>query len=274
MILAAVLVNIADIFTRGAVKFMENVASTVTPKSSMAALNPIQKAVFIQIIAIIIGFATSYVSLLSTLIWVPITMPCHELGHTLAYWLTGAPAIPTYFMTALLDTRSTKLALCITAILAAGIMLTRKCGRLSMSFLLACFLIIQIPLSFVLSVAFQEQICIAAGLAGESLLAPLLLFLSFENLGSWWLRHRYIFTTAALISLGNSLGTWLQILAKTRELPYGSLLLGEDHGDINRLIDIYLWSEQELSWLFFSLALLSLFASASYTLIRLHLSHE
>lgn len=219
--------------------------------------------------ALAFGVAASGVGILATAIWVPITVPCHELGHAAAHWLSGAPALPALFLTFVLAERSVKFALGISAVLFALLWVCLRFRRQALSCFVALVIFVQIILSYFVSAETQEQVAIVAGFAGEAAWAPVFIFFAFENLGRWWFRHRILFAVAAIISLGNSLGTWAQILIGARPLPYGAFLEQAEHGDINRLVDGFAWSPSHVATLFFSIAVAALIMSVFFSIARL-----
>ncbi len=220
-------------------------------------------------VALSIGFIASFVSVLSTFIWVPITMPCHEIGHAAAAWLSGVFAVPTFFFTATFSRYSLTFAAVVTGALGVLIVVARRVQRVFLAHFLFAVAAAQFSISYLFSASLQEQIRIAGGLAGEALWAPILIYVSFENFGRWWRTNKIVLAFAATISLGHSLGRWLQIKIGRSELPFGSLLFGEDQGDLNQLVDAYGWSPGQLAILFFGIAVIGLLASLLCLSVRM-----
>lgn len=220
-------------------------------------------------VAFTVGLLASCIEMLSVALWIPVTMPAHELGHAAAHWLTGAFAIPTFFMTAVFGEPSLFLGAGITFVLGGILFWAFKKRRYSLTGIIGILLLLQLTATFVAPAVVQKQFGIASGLGGEAFFAPLFLALSYENFGGWWRRHRMILACAAVASLGKSIGEWLGILLKVKPLPYGSLLFGEEHGDINQLIDTFGWSQEGLVSLFLGVALLSTIVCCGQILVSL-----
>ncbi len=182
-------------------------------------------------------------------------MPCHELGHAIAGWLSGKMAIPTVFLTVSGEAKTPFVYLPVSTALLCALYLTYRARHTCACIAVSAVLCGQIYLSFVASEKTQRQVELMGGLAGECLLAPVLTWLAFANLGSIWKKYRLGLAAWSAIALGSRVAFWGAVALGLDELPHGALLMGEEMGDTNQLIDTFGWSAQQLVWIFGASAL-------------------
>lgn len=209
-------------------------------------------------VGLFVGALSYLISTLGTFFWIPVVMPCHEIGHAIVGWLSGKPAIPTLFITVSAGDTTPLVHAAVSAILLLGLYLAFRarhtCACVAISLVCAA----QVFLSVLASETVQKQIELIGGLGGECLLAPLLAWLAFVHLGSIWQRYRVGLATWSSIALGSKVIFWGAVVMGLDELPHGALLMGEEMGDTNRLIEEFHWTSQHLIWLFSAIALCSL----------------
>ncbi len=188
----------------------------------------------------------------------PLFMPFHELGHAVAGWLFGKPSVPAPFITLALGEVSLLLQIIVTGVLMSGIWFAHRAGSSLATGALLLLFAAQLFLSFAASSATQNQVELLAGLAGECLFAPIFAWLALVNLGSIWRRYRVGVAACAAITLGNKFLLWGAVVLGMAEMPHGALLLGEEYGDTNRLMQEFNWRQDQLQWFFAGNACFSL----------------
>jgi hypothetical protein len=218
--------------------------------------------------ALVLGGLSYFTPFLDTFFWVPILMPCHELGHAIADWLSGKTAVPTVFFTVSGEEKTPFVYLPVAAALLCTLYFTYRARHTCACIAVTAVLGGQIYLSFVASKQVQRQVELMGGLAGECLLAPLLTWLAFVNLGSIWRKYRLGLAAWAAIALGSRVAFWGAVVTGLGELPHGAFVMGEEMGDTNQLIDTFGWSAQHLIWIFSAIALCSVWLTSAIVTVE------
>lgn len=226
-------------------------------RSDIHIQNP-QTVRYWSLAGLLVGATSYFIPALQLFFWVPVLMPCHELGHAVVGWLSGKPSVPAPFVTLSLGDVSLIVQLVVTGILLTGASAAFRAGNTVACGALLLVFGAQLFLSFIASQKVQEQIELLGGLAGECLIAPVLAWLAFANFGSIWRRYRVGFAACASIALGNQFLFWGAVVLGFEEMPHGAFLMGEEHGDTNRLMDEFHWSKEHLMWFFAGNACFSL----------------
>jgi hypothetical protein len=166
-------------------------------------------------------------------------MPFHETGHALAGWMAGIVSIPLPFFTAQMTDSGGAFAflVSITVILA----MLRVGLRRGIVFWLGCGSFAALLLLFkgVLADDADRLLWFSwSGVGGEFVLGTLCVLAFFYRMSRrpHWDTVRYVLLLVGLSVLLSSWTMWLHIEAGTEPFPLGSLLFGDSHGDMNRLL--------------------------------------
>ena len=180
----------------------------------------------------------------------------HELGHFFASILSGRPAVPVYFLATVNFEFSWLFVVCLFGLWIGGATYSYYNKRTAWVVLFAVFTICQCICSFFLSDPHFQQLVLLCGFAGEALLATLLL--QDLPLPQKIVRYRYALLFTGSYGVICSLKRWINAYLDSAAIPNGSLMLGADHGDLNRLRDNFDWSDQSLITLYLILVLVCL----------------
>lgn len=220
--------------------------------------------------------------IISILVWLA-SMPFHEVGHALVYWLSGRIAIPSFGATLpLQESRSILTCLALATLLPWGHR-KAKAAKLFACSLLCAVLAALCPI-FTLIIPFRavEACVLYAGLGGELYLAVLAIVLFLEPMPRRfaWDRNRYLFLILGAASFGNSLLRWYRAQRDSSNLPMGALfdfggLFGdgnESSGDLDRLIREFGWSTQGIISVYTYTALVSIGLLIAYFFLQAYLN--
>ncbi len=183
----------------------------------------------------------------------------HEMGHTLASWLGGTPAIPLAVVT--IPFKIPKLVT--YAILAGSLSYWANKGRQeglkAFTYFFCGVLILQFAMTFVLPDATVSMLFVLGGILGQFLL-PLFLAVAFfyELPKFWnWKLFRFAALFVAIYCLEMNAHYWRDIVSGKAQMPMGSLVggAGDSNGDINRLINEFGWTSVSLTHFFTLLGL-------------------
>lgn len=166
-------------------------------------------------------------------------MPFHEIGHALAGWMAGIVSIPLPFLTLPLTKPGGMFAFLISIIVILAML--RVGLRRANAFWLGCGLFAAILLLFkgVFADNTARLLWVSwSGVGGEFVLGTLCVLAFFYPMSrhARWKTARYVVLMLGFSVLLSSWTTWLDIKAGTEPFPLGSMLFGEDTGDMNRLI--------------------------------------
>jgi hypothetical protein len=175
----------------------------------------------------------------------------HELGHASAAWLSGRPAVPLPIgWTNVQPERSGLFYLgLLAAFVVLGVAGWRE--RKAWPVILAPALIAaQAYMTWVLPPDRAHLWMIFAGVGGEFYLAAAMGCLFFFEFPDWfrWGSCRYVVLFIASASFAESYSLWKRVKSGVEEIPYGSMINGEDDGggDMNILADDYHWTQHQI----------------------------
>jgi len=175
----------------------------------------------------------------------------HELGHASAAWLSGRPAVPLPIgWTNVLPDRSVAFYLVLLAafaVLGGAGWRERKAWPVILA---AALVAAQAYMTWLLPEDRARLWMIFAGVGGEFYLAAAMSCLFFFEFPEWfrWGSCRYVVLFIASASFSESYALWRRIKSGAQEIPYGSMINGEDDGggDMNILADDYHWTRHQI----------------------------
>jgi hypothetical protein len=172
----------------------------------------------------------------------------HELGHTLAGWMGGQIAIPTYGFT-LTFGHSGAFFFCFIATISFGIWKTREHEYFYLMTVLCLMGISAMILGTVSTTAFRQMIFVIGGYLGEALLSTFLIcgfYYKFPERLRWDF-FRYPIVLIAFVVLFKSHNLWSLAQKSTGHLPMGGSILSEsDQSDTEKLLDSGYWTGKTL----------------------------
>jgi hypothetical protein len=183
----------------------------------------------------------------------------HEVGHASVQWLSGRPAIPVPF--GWTNTEHDKSYVVYSAVLLAigalGVAGWRE--RKAWPILLAAALLgAQTYLTWFLPEDRAHMWMIFGGVGGEFYLSAAMIGLFYFEFPEWfrWGWCRYIVLFIAASSFQESYVFWKQVKRGLEDIPYGSMINGEDDGggDMNILKDDYHWTQHQIIYTYNHLA--------------------
>ncbi|MFZ9520360.1 MAG: hypothetical protein ACO3A4_07775 [Silvanigrellaceae bacterium] len=178
-----------------------------------------------------------------------LSMPLHELGHAAASWFAGISATPLPFFTSWDEIRSNSVILFFCTLWTAGIVTAIHWRSRVMILFFAAALLIQFWATFFVPLERINENRIAFGFTGEIVFSALLVASFVYRLPP---RLRWDFWRFPVVSLGGMLFgaaamQWLQIRNDPSRIPWGSAIsTDENDGDLNKLRDLYHWSEAQI----------------------------
>jgi hypothetical protein len=175
----------------------------------------------------------------------------HELGHATVAWLTGRRALPLPFgWTSVADERSMFVYLGVLFLL--GLLLVAGWReRMAWPVILAAALAaLQLEMTWFMPEHTQRMLEIFAGVGGEFLLSALMMaafFVQFPEKFRWG-ACRYVVLFIAASCLINASTYWNRVHHGTEDIPWGSMINGEDDGggDMNILRDEFGWTNHQI----------------------------
>lgn len=179
----------------------------------------------------------------------PLQLWVHEVGHATVAWFSGRRALPLPFgWTNVLLERS--LFVYFGMLLLFGLLFWagwKEKKRSAMLFAVICA-IVQFVMTWIQTADQFEMWLAFGGVGGEFYLSALMIAGFYFQLPNYW---RWDFWRYPLIISGantfwGAFSMWQDIQKGTRSIPWGSLLLGEDVGDMNTLSEAYNWSDKTI----------------------------
>jgi len=201
-------------------------------------------------------------------------MPFHELGHAAASWLSSRIAIPLPFFTFWLEEQSALMGGVVVGVLGWLMFHTWREKNHFMLGVAAALLATWAIATFVISPTTTLMWQILAGALGEILFGGFLLVAFHFPLPD---RFRWDFWRwAALVPAGlcfvHALRLWRTVSADVSQMPWGSAIGADSDGDMNRLVQQFGWSANDLADFYLAVAyacLLALFVTYAYAAYRL-----
>jgi Zn-finger nucleic acid-binding protein len=196
--------------------------------------------------------STNFGRLLASLVG----MPFHEVGHAAASWLSSRIAIPLPFFTFWYDDQSVLMGLVVACVLGWLIFHTYREKNWFMLGSASAVLLAWAVMTFVIPPGQTLMWQILSGALGEVVFGGFLLIAFHFPLPD---RLRWDFWRwAALIPAGLSftyaLTLWRTVAADVSQMPWGSAIGSESDGDMNRLVQQFHWSANDLADLYLTTA--------------------
>jgi Zn-finger nucleic acid-binding protein len=221
------------------------VMSLETPRFDLVALP----------LAVVMGFIMEKIHLLSLIAWY-FSMLVHEFSHGLVAWLSGFPSLPLPFGFTFIAEERHLWATAWGFILWSGGMTAALILR---SFIIGVhfgvLFLMQIYFSLFLSQHQAQAMVIAGGVAGEILFAGWLLgafhYKPTEKLR--WDFWRFPCFILGLFLFNKGILRWMYIYLEHKEIPWGTVMGGNNHGDMSRLRDVWHWRPEEIKNRYFVL---------------------
>jgi Zn-finger nucleic acid-binding protein len=185
---------------------------------------------------------------LSFLVWGTVEMWFHELGHAVVAWLSGFVAVPLPFFTMMpRETRSGWVVAIVLGMIGAIAYESARRGLWGLVAFAGGLAFMQLLLTFVLNPAQARQWGIFAGQGGAIVLPTLVMLAFYEPLGWRWDFWRYPVALIAAVGFVHALFLWTGVTLGTGVMPHGSAVGDDAHGDMERLVREYHWTNASLA---------------------------
>jgi hypothetical protein len=183
----------------------------------------------------------------------------HEVGHASVAWLSGRPALPLPIgWTNVEPNKSTILYLVILISLGALAVSGWRERKAWPMILAAGLMAAQTFMTWGLPDNRAHLWMIFGGVGGEFYLSAAMICLFYFEFpeGFRWGSCRYIVLFIGAASFFESYSFWKKVKSGAEEIPYGSMINGEDDGggDMNILADDYHWTQHQIVFTYNHLA--------------------
>lgn len=176
----------------------------------------------------------------------------HEFGHSVIAWLGGIAATPLPFgWSNMGEDRALFVHVCLFFLLGAMAYYAYLAERWYWVFMAGALCILKLYFSWGLSIDRLKIAIVYGGVGGEFFFSAFLwcaAFHRFTDSEDAWKVIRYCFLIVAAYALCASTFQWLDISKGRADIPFGSLIHGEEDtgGDMNQLLDMAGWTRKEL----------------------------
>jgi hypothetical protein len=198
----------------------------------------------------------------------------HELGHAVAAWLCGFPAVPGPWFTSVGGERSFLFALAITGGLAWALWRTWTDHRRVLSGLVLAVLVLQLGLTLVLSPAKAETLISFCGDAGSLVFGSALMATFFvppgHKLHRDWLRWGFLVIGAA--SFADTFPDWWTARHEPSIIAFGEIE-GRGDTDPSSLLQAG-WTVDQMVSRYVGIGVLSLIALAAAQVVHFRRTRE
>jgi Zn-finger nucleic acid-binding protein len=200
-------------------------------------------------------------------------MPFHELGHAAASWLSSRIAIPLPFFTFWFDDQSVLMGAIVAGVLGWLLFHTYREKNWFMFGSASVVTLAWAVATFVIDPTRTLMWQILSGALGEVVFGSFLLVAFHFALPDRlrWDFWRWIALVPAALCFTQATMLWRTVSSDVSQMPWGSAVGSESDGDMNRLVQQFHWSANELADFYLHVAYLGLTALAitySYSAYR------
>ena len=228
-------------------------------------------------VPLVLGLSLAFCSTgLGRLLASMVGMPFHELGHAAASWLSSRIAIPLPFFTFWYHDQSLLMGLVVVGVLGWLIFHTyRERNRFMLGVAVAMLAAWGIA-TFLISPTTTLMWQILAGALGEILFGAFLLVAFHFPLPDRfrWDFWRWVAIIPGSLCFVHATLLWRTVSADVSQMPWGSAIGADSDGDMNRLVQQFNWSANDLADFYLAVAyacvgaLLATYLYAAYRLKR------
>lgn len=216
--------------------------------------------------------ATNFGRLLASLVG----MPFHELGHAAASWLSSRIAIPLPFFTFWFDDQSVLMGSLVVGVLGWLMFHTHRENNRFMLGVTGAMLAGWAIATFLISPTTTLMWQILAGALGEIVFGAFLLVAFHFPLPDRfrWDFWRWVAIIPGALCFVHATLLWRTASADVSQMPWGSAIGAESDGDMNRLVQQFSWSANDLADFYLGVAyaclgaLLATYLYAAYRIKR------
>jgi hypothetical protein len=181
----------------------------------------------------------------------------HELGHAMHAWMLSRFAMPLFYGETIWHLkRSLGVYVLLIAAEAVTAYWSFRENKFFLPFVCACLFFVQTRLLSADQTT-AEMWMVFGGVAGEFYLSTFLVVASFYQLPPVlrWDFWRFPALGVGTYVFWDSYSFWLDVARGRKQLPLGTLLQGakDNHGDMNRLIHPFGWTEQSITHAYLSI---------------------
>ena len=183
-------------------------------------------------------------------------MPFHELGHAAASWLSSRIAIPLPFFTFWYDEQSVWMGLLVAGVLSWLMFHTYREKNYFMLGVAGAVLLGWAATTFLISPNTTLMWQILAGALGEIVFGAFVLVAFHFPLPDRfrWDFWRWVTLIPAALCFVHAILLWRVVWSDVTQMPWGSAISAESDGDMNRLVQDFAWSANDLADLYLTAA--------------------
>lgn len=183
-------------------------------------------------------------------------MPFHELGHAAASWLSSRVAIPLPFFTFWYDEQSVWMGLLVAGVLSWLMFHTYREKNYFMLGVAGAVLLGWAATTFLISPNTTLMWQILAGALGEIVFGAFVLVAFHFPLPDRfrWDFWRWVTLIPAALCFVHAILLWRVVWSDVTQMPWGSAIGAESDGDMNRLVQDFAWSANDLADLYLTAA--------------------
>ncbi|MGY2716231.1 hypothetical protein ACVW01_000153 [Thermostichus sp. MS-CIW-19] len=201
-------------------------------------------------VAFVVALLVNSIALLE-LLHLPWHIWIHELGHASIAWWSGHRALPLPFgWTSISPEKDPFVYFGILFLLSLLFWLTRKERIRWLQALVVVLALLQFYMTWLMPNRTKEMLITFGGVGGEFYISTFLMACFYLRLPDRWRWDfwRFVVLGVAASSLWRSFWQWHRIQKGLAPIPWGTLLCGQGDagGDMNRLVDDFGWSADQI----------------------------